>query len=425
MEKVKRISLLEEIKNNEANVIKTGINIMYDGERKSFKTYKIPLEYLTYNKYNGRIGAAVKSYERQYQPLNPESKEDVVIIEKFLWASKEDRNKKTEDSLANEFQKEYGVVTKDGVIVDGNRRAMILNKIYRERDRWQKAGISVDHCRYFEAVILDDFAEEKRVMKLETEMQMGIDSVVDYNAIEKYLKCKQLLDVDYTKSDVADMMNESETNISNYLNILQMMEGYLRYCGYDGIYTRLEKREGQFVDLTPFIEQLKKGSKVCNWLYQPEDIAEFQGTAFDYIRAEYEGKEFRTIFKFFRDGDLWKNFKNLHYEKIKDITDKEEQVSDLLKESPGEDISMLLKVRDESYKEETMDILTNNLRYINALLDNKKDTNEPLKLLQKANDALKNINVNSNGFRNAEALNLTIEINKKSFELKKILEKYV
>ena len=425
MEKEKRIELLEEIKGNENNVIKSGISIMYDGERIIFKTYKIPLEYLIYNKYNGRIGAAVKSYEKQHQELNPEKTEDVRIIENYLWVSKKDRNKVTEESLANEFQKNYGVVTKDGVIVDGNRRAMLLNKIYREREEWQSRHINVDHCKYFEAIILDDEADQKRVMKLETELQMGDDEKVGYDAIQKYLKCSQLQDVGYTISDIAVMMSESESSINEYLKTLHMMENYLEYLGYDGIYTRLEKKEGQFVDLTKFVEQIKKGSKVTNWFYQDEDINDFQSIAFDYIRSDYEGKEFRRIFDFFKNKDLWEKFRDAHIDKLKQLNINEESVEALFKENPGEDFSILLEQRDEKYKNETIKDFQNTLRYINALRENVIDKDEPSKLLNKALDALKNINVNNNGFRKQESLDLVIEISRTAFELKKVLEKYL
>ena len=50
----------------------TGIPIMYHGVRKEFDAYEIPLKYLIYNPYNGRIGSVVKSYERQHHIINPE-----------------------------------------------------------------------------------------------------------------------------------------------------------------------------------------------------------------------------------------------------------------------------------------------------------------------------------------------------------------
>ena len=99
---------------------------------------RFPLEYLIYNKYNGRIGSLVKSFEKQNHVLNAENNDDTKLIERFLWESKPERNEFTLNSLVEEGQKQYGIVTNDGVIIDGNRRAMILNKIYLDREVWKK-----------------------------------------------------------------------------------------------------------------------------------------------------------------------------------------------------------------------------------------------------------------------------------------------
>ena len=73
----------------------TGVRISYKGSDKVFNVYQIPLKYLVYNPYNGRIGTKVKTFEVNSRKLNPENEEDIKIIEEFLWDSKPDRNKKT------------------------------------------------------------------------------------------------------------------------------------------------------------------------------------------------------------------------------------------------------------------------------------------------------------------------------------------
>ena len=71
----------------------------------------------------------VHSWEMQHSELNPEDEKDAKKIEEFLWDSKKDRNNTTLSSIATEGQKIHGIVTIDGKIIDGNRRAMLLNKI--------------------------------------------------------------------------------------------------------------------------------------------------------------------------------------------------------------------------------------------------------------------------------------------------------
>ena len=96
----------------------TGITLTYHGERRKFNAYSIPLSILTYNPYNGRIGAEVKSYELQHHILNPDDPADVVMIEKFLWDSRPDANERTMKSLIEDHQQRFGIVTADGKIID-------------------------------------------------------------------------------------------------------------------------------------------------------------------------------------------------------------------------------------------------------------------------------------------------------------------
>ena len=50
-------------------------------------------------------------------------------------------------------------------------------------------------------------------------------------------------------------MSEDESQIKKWIKILDLMEDYLKEYDYDGIYTRLEKTEGPFVDLAKLYNQ--------------------------------------------------------------------------------------------------------------------------------------------------------------------------
>lgn len=56
-----RKAKLAELKENSNNIYSTGIPLQYKGENRIENVYKIPLEYLIYNKHNGRIGSEVLS----------------------------------------------------------------------------------------------------------------------------------------------------------------------------------------------------------------------------------------------------------------------------------------------------------------------------------------------------------------------------
>lgn len=97
MDAITRKTKLEELKRNQLNQAMTGIPLRYKGTTRTEIVWRIPLDYLVYNKYNGRIGSDVLSYEKQNGELDAEKDDDRKIIEKFLYESKVDRNKITMD----------------------------------------------------------------------------------------------------------------------------------------------------------------------------------------------------------------------------------------------------------------------------------------------------------------------------------------
>lgn len=430
MDAVTRKRKLAELRKNQLNQKMTGIPLRYKGSTKEEIVWRIPLDYLVYNKYNGRIGSDVLSYEKQNGKLNAEIDSDREIIEKFLYESKVDRNKITMDSLLKIGQQRYGIVTSDGIIVDGNRRAMLLNRLFYNREQYGFTYAQVEHCQYFLAIILPDDAEERDIQQLETIYQMGEDDKLDYNPIEKYLKCKELKRLGYSDEDIAGFMSEKPSQIKEWSRILQLMEEYLQEYDYDGIYTRLEKTEGPFVDLEGYLDSYaKRGANVRNvdWAYTDSDISDLKLVCFDYIRARYEGKEFRDIAKTGKDGsifffkDLWDDFLRHHQEST---PADEETVEELRQRCPGEDLSLLLKQRDNAWIEQAKGHLTGNLNRFSRRLEDKRDANKPADLIERALSALKSVDCEQSNFtEDPHILEMIKEISKITWEMKKILER--
>lgn len=429
MDSATRKAKLEELKANQLNQAMTGIPLRYKGSTRTEIVWRIPLDYLVYNKYNGRIGSDVLSYEMQNGELNAEKDSDRKLIEKFLYESKKDRNKITMDSLLKIGQQRYGIVTADGIIVDGNRRAMLLNKLFHEHEDLGYSYSQVEKCKYFLAIILPDDAEEKDIQQLETIYQMGEDDKLDYNPIEKYLKCKALKRNGFTEKQIAEFMSEKESQIKKWLRILDLMEDFLQEYGYKGIYTRLEKTEGQFVDLDTYLEAYKAGGAQARttWTYTDMDVSNLKTVCFDYIRARYEGKEFRDIAKTGKNGsifyhkDLWDEFFDQHQA---NTPMDEETVDELRRHYPGEDLSLLLKKRDRDWTDAAIGPLTGNLKRFSRKLDDKRASNKPAELLERALNALQSVDVDQSSFTDdphiAEMVNM---INSITYDMKKILRR--
>lgn len=430
MDATTRKSKLMELKENQNNIAMTGIPLRYKGSTQTETVWRIPLDYLIYNKYNGRIGSDVLSYEKQNGVLNAELDTDRAIIERFLYESKVDRNKTTMTSLLKNGQQRYGIVTSDGIIVDGNRRAMLLNRLYHKREEFGYSYQEVEKCKYFLAIILPDDAEEKDIQQLETIYQMGEDDKLDYNPIEKYLKCKELKRLGFSEDDIAEFMSEKPSQVKEWLRILELMEEYLQEYGYDGIYTRLDKTEGPFVDLENYLDSYdKRGANVrnVNWTYTDSDISDLKLVCFDYIRARYEGKEFRDIAKTGKDGsifffkELWDDFLQQHQD---NTPVDDETVDELRQRCPGEDLSLLLKQRDNAWIDQAKGQLKGNLNRFSRKLEDKRASNKPGELIERALSALQAVDCEQSSFTEDPHIEEMVkEISKIAWDMKKILER--
>src|SRR6185312_8137155 len=153
----------------------------------------------------------------------------------------------------------------------------------------------------FLAVILDDglMDQPREIMRLETTYQLGEDEKLGYNAIEKYLKVKDLRSADFEPAEIAAMMSEPRVdNIVKLEEIMRLMDRYLELLGYDGIYTRLDDTEGIFVDLHQYLSRYRnRQSSMVGWNYTEQDLSDLELIYFDLIRARFsgDGKEYRLL----------------------------------------------------------------------------------------------------------------------------------
>ena len=423
-----RRQILQEIAANKDSIWMTGIRLRYQGEMKEWTANKIPLEYLTYNPYNGRIGSRVKTHEKEHGKLNPEDPEHIEIIEDYLWKSNITRNENTLKDLIDNHQEKPGIVTHDGIIVDGNRRASLLNRIAKHPESYPNKNI--DHTRYFKAIILPSDADVKEIMRLETTYQMGRDEIVDYGAIEKYLKCKDLKEAGFSEIEIADFMSEKESEISTILGVMNLMDEYLQYCGIDSIYTRLDKKEDPLIRLFKDIKVYSNHSGVPDWGYDPEiDVSDLKAICFDYIRSDFDRKDFRTIGLrshnngLFATGEVWDQFSKQHFDQTEPIASEEKSLDDWRKDYPGISLDKVAEKRDKHWQDQTDGALKNNFYLSQNKLTDISNADQPLQLLEKAIQAVEAVNTDARSFFTEDVKDLCTRISQTCFEYKKMIDR--
>lgn len=386
------------------------VRIRWKDENISLVVCQIPLECLVYNKYNGRILSRTKSLESQRHSIDAETEEGKKIIAELLWQSKINRNVATEIDIKKKGQLKVGIITKDGIIIDGNRRAMLLNRI---------------KCDYFRAVVLpvelkDDPIE---IEKLETTYQMGEDEKLGYNPIEKYLKAKQVYEklkeqYDHKKSigKIADWMGETTSEIKDYLGVINIVDRYLDYFKYNGIYSMADTsgdgKEDLFLYLKKWIDTFRdKESNKGFDDYKQTDVDDLETICFDYIRAKigkksFDGKKTRIIADghksnhFFGNKKIWDDFRDYHMEHVSPAIEKIDNEIPINYDS--ENLEQHLCDRDSKYRDMVLNDLDKNIRTQTQALGYNRAADKPMELVSNAMKALETINQRHAAFSKPE-----------------------
>lgn len=383
--------------------IATGTQLRYKGETKSFDVYSIPLELLAYNVDNGRISSLVKSHIKERGGIDPTNSVGAKIIEKFLFQSNEERNKKTRQDLIDNGQLEFGIITADGVIVDGNRRASLLKSIAEDKSLPQSVR---DRCKYFKTRILPEDADCKEILRLETTYQMSTDSKVDYNPIEKYLHANDMKERGFTLDEIKNYMGFKNTGeVTTTLDILSLIDEYLDTYGYDGIYTRMPKGfEDDMLKLNQTIKSIRNGGNKFGWIQQDEIdevITDLKAICFDFIRLNAKGDfDFRMISytssgNILQSRDTWKKFVERYNDMQEHMKDEEDVDSVLSKATNDNETKGLLDKRDNKWRKQVEEPLMDAFKECKDIVESKKEANKPAVLISKAKNSLETIDKSS------------------------------
>ena len=318
---------IAQITNNKDNAIKTGQTLpIRKGE--TFNVYRIPIEYLVPNILNDRITWKIREFEAaNNRMLSIESDDDVTYLYELIMNEHPADNERTKADLAKHGQQVDGVITNNGIIIDGNRRATLLRELFNgEADKY---GQSVEDFRYFNAIVLPENISDKEIMALETMLQIGADKPVEYNRICLYIKVDNLLKAGYTHPQIKQYMGlKSDKEVEEMESTFKLMLEYLEAIGKPNHFTLLNGLEDQFLNTKTVFKRLDNGTYSAEWEYTPEDIVEFKTVCYDYMRAKFEGKKYRDVLVgkshksngVFIEKRVWEDFLD-HHNKILDKND--------------------------------------------------------------------------------------------------------
>lgn len=163
-------------------LIKTDLTtrLTVDGITDTYDVYKIKLDKLYYNDQNDRIATWISKYkaDNDLKSFDLSNREEYnEIIADFIKESDEKAFKKTKNNIKALGQTEPAVILSDGRVIDGNRRFTCLRDLAKEDSKFN----------YLDAIIINkDIQDSKKEIKLlELYLQHGREERVGYNPIDR------------------------------------------------------------------------------------------------------------------------------------------------------------------------------------------------------------------------------------------------
>lgn len=346
--------------------------VHFNGKQRFLDVLEVPLELLRFNTKNGRVLMDIASINEATgeRSIDVDDMESQAIIFQALWHSNEERNIKTLEDLEEKEQQVPGVITADGVIIDGNRRASLLMRLQIKHP---------SRTFTFKAVKLDVTSNDengKTLEAFEIAKQISEDAKVDYNPINKYIKAAKMSeDYNLPASELAELWKVKEHDIQKWLDIKKNMDKYLIHIGARGQYKRLVGMEDAFINFTKLWKKVQHpdSTGITDEIeLEIKDKLYLEKAYFDMMRYSYRNSENNFNFKnirplfftahtqngvqFLSKPELIKIFLSKYRNEIVEDNKRFEEdnsIAVLESKYPGKSKDELLKIKDNKWANST------------------------------------------------------------------------
>lgn len=338
-----------------------------DGKITKHETYLIPIRFLRYNRDNGRIAMEIRGKEQENEhPLDPKDKEDAKTIRGILLSLEEGKTEELKKDLKRIGQEQPGVITYDGVVINGNRRMAIFQELHENEDssgKWEK----------LEVIRLPKGIGNRELWKLEAGLQLSQRKVADYHPVNELLKIKQGLKIGLTSKEMVDVLfGRDQSEIEDGIERLKLIDNFLLFMAQPenyGLIKRFRLHE-YFIDIQKTI--LKNKDKES-----PREMQRRLQWAYALLRANIDSSDedvkklthmsFRQLGKIYENPKAYVEFAST-YKNIKDV------------------------------KKVPVDEVIESFRNAEDVLNIEAEKNKPKKLFERAIRALESINLDSEHF---------------------------
>lgn len=158
------------------------------------------------------------------------------------------------EDLKNRRQREHAVITADGVLINGNRRAAALRSLFEEANNLD--------CRYIRCLVLPADATPAELILLETELQVAKDFKQDYSWVNRALLIEELYNSNARSFEkVAAMMHRAVKDIREDFEKIQQVNQLVEMAKGEWLHIDFEANESAFDELAQYIRTKTESEK--------------------------------------------------------------------------------------------------------------------------------------------------------------------
>jgi hypothetical protein len=347
------------------------------GQKQILPYYKFPLKLLRYNVNNGRLAMERQQWEKdQGRALDLSQPDDVMVIRDILLGLDRDQTEALKKDLSQKGQMEPGVITHNGVVINGNRRMALLEVLHESEPtgRWK--------C--LEAVRLPATISQSDLWKIEAGLQLSKGKITEYHPVNELLKIKQGIDAGLSPEEVAAAMyGRTVDEVKKALERLELIDNFLLFWGKGGTYGLIKTfgLHEYFVDIQNNIIPQWEREGLPN--RQRHDQLTY---AFALIRAG-------VLFAQRGQADKRKKKGITHW----DIRDLRKIFSDA--HAKDAFLEHLGKTKAEQLRSISEATVIEDFRSAQDVLSMREQRDQPIKLIERATKALESIDRESRHFR--------------------------
>lgn len=383
------IKINEYIQNNPDCKVPRTITVTLQGKRMDLQTWRLPLDHTFYNIKNGRFAAEyIDLVEKKGRELDPKNEEDSKDIQSLLLELDPKQSRILEKDLQQFGQKDPGIITWDGFVINGNRRRSVLEEL---------CSLGHSEFKFIEVARLPPNVSSQDLWKLEAGIQLSKNVQVEYGPINELLKFKEGIDAELTPIEIANSLygGFKEKDIVDKMEQLSLISEYLSYIGEPGVFNRAKGIHEHFIDLRNVLNNFRKSG------VNPDEVTSAKKIGFQLIHDGVPQREIRKIKEILANEKSRKEFwQATEYSKPEEANKKRER-------------KIQADMNDEFTPART--IFNNCLDAAKAL----SESQQPEKLLKRALTNLESIDIDSSILKKSEIYQLILDIEAVIKRLKK------